>query len=89
MIALIAGLLLLIMCHGCNTFASCCVSMPWDQHNCHKTAEQACMQALASAEKLSGGGESPHVGLVLALLAHTYAQSKRITIAEGLHRCDA
>jgi len=45
------------------------------------------LQALNLAEQLHGGdSQTPHVGVVLGLLGHVYARSKRITLAEGLHR---
>ena len=45
------------------------------------------MQALQLAEQLHGGNDqTPQVGVVLGLLGHVYARSKRITLAEGLHR---
>ena len=45
------------------------------------------LQALNLAEQLNGGnGQTPQVGVVLGMLGHTYARSKRITLAEGLHR---
>ena len=47
------------------------------------------MQALKAAEQLHGGNDqTPQVGIVLGLLGHVYARSKRITLAEGLHRYD-
>ena len=47
------------------------------------------MQALKIAEQLHGGNDqTPQVGVVLGLLGHVYARSKRITLAEGLHRYD-
>lgn len=45
------------------------------------------LQALHLAEQLHGGAsQTPQVGVVLGLLGHVYACSKRITLAEGLHR---
>ena len=47
------------------------------------------MQALKLAESLHrGNDQTPQVGVVLGLLGHVYARSKRITLAEGLHRCE-
>lgn len=51
------------------------------------TAEQLLSKALNLAEQLHGGdSQTPQVGVVLGLLGHVYARSKRITLAEGLHR---
>ncbi|KAL3137835.1 hypothetical protein ABBQ38_005089 [Trebouxia sp. C0009 RCD-2024] len=50
-------------------------------------AEEQLAKALNLAEQLnSANSQSPQVGLVLGMLGHTYARSKRITLAEGLHR---
>ena len=44
-------------------------------------------KALNLAEQLHGGdSQTPQAGVVLGLLGHVYARSKRITLAEGLHR---
>lgn len=50
-------------------------------------AEELLSKALKIAEQLHGGNDqTPQVGVVLGLLGHVYARSKRITLAEGLHR---
>ncbi|KAL0053846.1 hypothetical protein WJX82_011690 [Trebouxia sp. C0006] len=56
------------------------------QHSWDK-AEELLSKALNLAEQLHGGdSQTPQVGVVLGLLGHVYARSKRITLAEGLHR---
>ncbi|DBA79143.1 TPA: hypothetical protein ACH3X1_008980 [Trebouxia sp. C0004] len=56
------------------------------QHSWDK-AEELLSKALNLAEQLHGGdSQNPQVGVVLGLLGHVYARSKRITLAEGLHR---
>ncbi|KAA6423076.1 MAG: hypothetical protein FRX49_07064 [Trebouxia sp. A1-2] len=53
----------------------------WDK------AEELLSKALNLAEQLHGGdSQTSQVGVVLGLLGHVYARSKRITLAEGLHR---
>lgn len=45
------------------------------------------LQALQMIESAHGDStDHPTVGIALGLLGHVYARSKRITLAEGLHR---
>ena len=45
------------------------------------------LQALSIVEQANGEtGKHPTTGIILGLLGHVYARSKRITLAEGLHR---
>ena len=46
-----------------------------------------CLQAVTAAEQISGA-KHPRVAFVLAMLADMYARSQRITMAEGLFRCN-
>ncbi len=56
---------------------------------CHVSLACCVLQALNLAEQLHGGdSQTPQVGVVLGLLGHVYARSKRITLAEGLHRSE-
>ncbi len=57
------------------------------QHESRHSLATCSVQALSLAEQLGGGGsQTPQVGVVLGLLGNVYARSKRITLAEGLHR---
>lgn len=48
---------------------------------------QSVLQALSIMEQAYGeAGQHPTVGIVVGMLGHLYARSKRITLAEGLHR---